>query len=471
MLFNSNEFIIFFISVYFIYWFVLNHNLKFQNLLILVSSYIFYGWWDYRFLLLIFLSTVVDFLVGTKINNTNEKNRKLLIYFSVLFNIGLLGIFKYFNFFIDSFKVILNSLGYYNDNLWTLNVILPVGISFYTFQTLSYTIDIYNNKFQPTKNFLSFASFVSFFPQLVAGPIEKAKNLLPQIEIKRKFNYEQQVDGLRLILWGMFKKVVIADSLGSSVDAIFFDPNNFNGGVLFLGALYFSIQIYCDFSGYSDIAIGLAKNLGIELKSNFNFPYFSKNIRQFWQRWHISLTSWFRDYLYIPLGGSRLGLALSLRNLFIIFVISGLWHGANWTFVMWGLWHCMLYLPFFIMRQNNISIHFNNFRIQNMANYVCVFITFLLVTISWVFFRSESIAQSFEYITRLIFEFELPNLHRSGLRYVILFFIFEWTFRHNNRKLFKIKSNFFRWFVYLFMCVFIIAHFYSNSSSFIYFQF
>lgn len=469
MLFNSYVFIIFFVFVYFFYWFVTYKNLKLQNLLLLLSSYVFYGWWDYRFLILIFLSTIVDYYVGLNLEKRN--NRKLFLYFSIFFNIGLLGIFKYFNFFVESFQLMLSSIGYQSADLWTLKIILPVGISFYTFQTLSYTIDIYNNKLKPTKSFLSFGTFVAFFPQLVAGPIEKAKNLLPQIEISRKFNYKQQVDGLKLILWGMFKKVVIADTLAGSVDTIFYDPNNFNGGVLILGAIYFSIQIYCDFSGYSDIAIGLAKNLGIELKSNFNFPYFSKNIREFWQKWHISLTSWFREYLYFPLGGSKFNLIISIRNLLIIFLVSGLWHGANWTFVFWGLWHCVFYIPFFVLRKYNISLNFKISIFNKFFNFLSINLTFLLITISWIFFRSETISKSFEYLTIMIYEFDIPNLHRAGLRYVFLFFIFEWLFRNNNRELFKFKSHILRWITFCILCVFIIAHFHSNSSNFIYFQF
>jgi alginate O-acetyltransferase complex protein AlgI len=314
--------------VFLLYWFVFQRNLRVQNLLLLISSYVFYGWWDYRFLSLIFLSTVVDYFVGLKIHDSKaKKTKKSYLWISILFNLGLLGFFKYFNFFIDSWIDLLGAFGYEQGSTWTLNVILPVGISFYTFQTMSYCLDIYHGKLKPTKDFISFASFVSFFPQLVAGPIERASNLLPQILTNRIFKYEQGVQGLRLILYGMFKKVVIADSLAPHVDTIFKNYATLNGGVLLLGLIYFSFQIYCDFSGYSDIAIGTSKLFGFELMSNFKFPYFSRDIGEFWRRWHISLSTWFRDYLYIPLGGSKGGKWISIRNIFIIFIVSGFWHG------------------------------------------------------------------------------------------------------------------------------------------------
>ena len=327
MLFNSIEFLIFLPIVFTFYWFIFNKNLSIQNFIILLSSYIFYGWWDYRFLSLIFLSTIVDYIIGLNIpRQESEKLQKLLLYVSILFNVSVLGFFKYYNFFIDSWLSLFSSFGYEIKSIWTLNIILPVGISFYTFQTMSYTIDIYRKKLKPTKDFISFASFVSFFPQLVAGPIERATNLLPQILNKREFRYEQGVQGLRLILWGLFKKVVIADSLSPIVDDIFSNYQDFSGGTLWLGAVYFAFQIYCDFSGYSDIAIGTSKLFGFEIMSNFRFPYFSRNIGEFWRRWHISLSTWFRDYLYIPLGGSKEGKWKSIRNIFVIFIVSGFWH-------------------------------------------------------------------------------------------------------------------------------------------------
>ena len=402
MLFNSIEFLFFLPVVFVLYWFVFSKNLNTQNSVILLSSYFFYGWWDYRFLSLILLSTIVDYLVGLNISKQgSKKKQKLLLLCSVLFNLSVLGFFKYYNFFVDSWVDLFSSLGYQIKSVWTLNIILPVGISFYTFQTMSYTIDIYRKKLKPTKDFISFASFVSFFPQLVAGPIERASNLLPQILKKRVFEYEQGIQGLRLILWGMFKKVVIADTLAPMVDNIFGNYQDLGGGVLWLGAVYFAFQIYCDFSGYSDIAIGTAKLFGFELMSNFRFPYFSRNIGEFWRRWHISLSTWFRDYLYIPLGGSQEGEWKSIRNIFIIFLVSGFWHGANWTFIFWGLFHSILFLPSFIFKTNRkytTSIIAENTLLPSAKEFIQVITTFTLVTIGWVFFRSETITDAFSYL-------------------------------------------------------------------------
>ena len=333
MLFNSFEFLIFLSTVFILYWFVFNKNLRVQNSLIVISSYVFYSFWDYRFLSLIILSTIIDFSIGLNIPKyKSNKVRKLLLWSSVIFNVSVLGFFKYYNFFIDSWIDLFSLVGYEIKSVWTLNIILPVGISFYTFQTISYIIDIYKGKIKPTEDFISFAFFVSYFPQLVAGPIERATNLLPQITRKREFKYEQGVQGLRLILLGMLKKVVIADSLAPIVDDIFSNYQDFDGGVLWLGAVYFAFQIYCDFSGYSDIAIGTSKLFGFEIMSNFKFPYFSRNIGEFWRRWHISLSTWFRDYLYIPLGGSQKGRLVSIRNIVIIFLVSGFWHGASCSY-------------------------------------------------------------------------------------------------------------------------------------------
>ena len=335
MLFNSLEYLFFLPLVFILYWFVFNKSLKIQNTLILISSYIFYGWWDWRFLSLILCSTIVDYYTGLYIDKSvSKKSKKIYLFSSIVFNIGVLAFFKYYNFFIDSWVHMFNSFGYAIQNTWTLKIILPVGISFYTFQTMSYSLDIYYKKLKPTKDFISFASFVSFFPQLVAGPIERASNLLPQILKTRTFSYKQSVDGLKLLLYGMFKKVVIADSLAPFVDNIFSNHQTLDGGTLILGAIYFSFQIYADFSGYSDIAIGTSKLFGFEIMSNFKFPYLSRNIGEFWRRWHISLSTWFRDYLYIPLGGSHKGTKKALRNIFIIFIVSGFWHGANWTFIV-----------------------------------------------------------------------------------------------------------------------------------------
>ncbi len=329
MLFNSIDFAIFLPIVFILYWFVANKNLKLQNLLIVGASYVFYGWWDWRFLSLILFSTIVDYFVGIGLSKQEDPiKRKMLLWTSIIVNLGFLGFFKYYNFFLDNFVTAFSFFGQ-EINANSLNIILPVGISFYTFQTLSYSIDVYRRKLEPTKNFIIFAAFVSFFPQLVAGPIERATHLLPQFYSKRNFDYSKAVDGMRQILWGLFKKIVIADNCAKYANIIFNNSDDYSGSTLVLGALFFTFQIYCDFSGYSDIAIGTSRLFGFDLMRNFNFPYFSRDIAEFWRRWHISLSTWFRDYLYIPLGGSRGGIWMKIRNTFIIFIVSGFWHGAN----------------------------------------------------------------------------------------------------------------------------------------------
>ena len=475
MLFNSIEFLLFLPTVFVLYWFVFNQNLKGQNLLILLSSYVFYGWWDYRFLSLIFLSTIVDYIIGLNIHKQDsERKQKLLLWCSVLFNLSVLGFFKYYNFFVDSWIDLFGSIGYEIKSIWTLNIILPVGISFYTFQTMSYTIDIYRKKLDPTKDFISFASFVSFFPQLVAGPIERATTLLPQILYKREFKYEQGVQGLRLILWGMFKKVVIADSLAPLVDDIFTNYNDYGGGTLWLGAIYFAFQIYCDFSGYSDISIGTSKLFGFELMSNFKFPYFSRNIGEFWRRWHISLSTWFRDYLYIPLGGSKEGKWKSIRNIFVIFLVSGFWHGANWTFIFWGIFHSILFLPSFIFNTNRkytTSIIAENTFLPSPKELIQVGVTFILVTIGWVFFRSETIGDSFNYLNQMLFEVNIPNQFRSGILNIIVLTIIDYLIRKDERVIFK-TSFVYRYLLYVILFLLIVFSSMENSvEEFIYFQF
>lgn len=387
MLFNSLEFLIFLPTIFFLYWFIFNKGLFSQNLFILLSSYLFYGWWDYRFLSLIFFSTIVDFFVGKKIHFSKDiKERKFYLALSLFINLGILGFFKYFNFFIDSFIDLVTITGYSLENQWTLKIILPVGISFYTFQTMSYSLDIFRREIKPVNDFIAFASFVSFFPQLVAGPIERAKALLPQMMKKRSFDYLQAFFGLRLIIWGMFKKVVVADSLARYIDIFYANPNDFIGLPSIVAMIFFTFQIYCDFSGYSDIAIGTARLFGIHLNRNFNIPYISTSFTEFWKRWHISLSSWFRDYVYISLGGNRVVQFLNYRNLIITFMVSGLWHGANYTFVVWGAIHGFLLI---------IEKYFKDLKLDFSINRILkITLTFFITNVTWVFFRSDNVSQA-----------------------------------------------------------------------------
>jgi len=481
MLFNSLEFLIFLPIVFFFYWTILSKNLNIQNSFILLSSYIFYGWWDWRYLSLIAMSTILDYFAGLKIYNSIEnKTKKFYLWISIFFNLSVLCFFKYFNFFINSWIDLLRLIGFEKQYTTLFKIIIPVGISFYTFQTMSYSLDIYYKRLKPYKNFISFATFVSFFPQLVAGPIERAKNLLPQINKARFFSYMQGIEGLRLILWGLFKKVVIADSLSMHVNMIFEDYTAYNGGVLFLGLIYFSFQIYCDFSGYSDIAIGTAKLLGLELMSNFKSPYFAKSLPEFWKRWHISLSTWFRDYLYIPLGGSKKGKIITIKNLFIVFVISGMWHGASWTFLIWGLVHVIFYIPY-ILRP---SKHFHENDLNNRKRFLKflkrifqVGATYFFTTISWVFFRSENINDALGYLINTFQNFDLPNSNRGGIPFILLLIFIEKYVHKNERDLFSIKwmrskkiKQLLRIFIYYGM-VSSVIHFSKFEKPFIYFQF
>jgi D-alanyl-lipoteichoic acid acyltransferase DltB (MBOAT superfamily) len=352
MLFNSLDFAIFLPLVFVIYWFVLGKKLRLQNAFVLLASYVFYGWWDWRFLSLLVISTLVDYVVGRQMLIIKDGvKRKLLLILSLGVNLGMLGFFKYYNFFVESFTQAFTLFGQ-DLNPQTLKIILPVGISFYTFQTLSYSIDIYRRKLEPTRDFVAFSAFVSFFPQLVAGPIERASNLLPQFYTKRQFESSNAVDGLRQILWGLFKKMVIADRCAVFANEIFNNSADYSGFVLVLGAIFFAFQIYGDFSGYSDIAIGTARLFGFNLMQNFAFPYFSRDIAEFWRRWHISLSTWFRDYVYIPLGGSKGKAIIVLRNTLIVFVVSGFWHGANLTFIFWGLLNAIYFVPLLLGKAN-----------------------------------------------------------------------------------------------------------------------
>ncbi len=482
MLFNSIDFAIFFFFVFLLYWFVTNRSLKLQNLLIVIASYVFYGWWDWRFLSLILFSTLIDYSIGRLLEKEMvDRKRKLYLWISILVNLGFLGFFKYYNFFLDNF---ISAFSFFGSEISpnSLNIILPVGISFYTFQTLSYTIDVYREKLKPTRNFLAFAAFVSFFPQLVAGPIERATNLLPQFYRKRSFKYDKAVDGLRQILWGMFKKVVIADNCAEYANAIFNNSGDYNGSALVLGSLFFAFQIYGDFSGYSDIAIGTSRLFGFNLRRNFAFPYFSRDIAEFWRRWHISLSTWFRDYLYIPLGGSRGGTSMKIRNTFIIFVVSGFWHGANWTFIVWGALNAIYFLPLLLLKQNrqNLEIVAKDKVFPIFLEFGAMLLTFSLTLVAWIFFRAKSVGAAWLYLKGIFTHslFSSPNVDMGqSPQYFVFFLLFfvviEWFGRSNEYALEKFAFGWkrpFRWMFYSGLILVIIL-LRGNQQEFIYFQF
>jgi alginate O-acetyltransferase complex protein AlgI len=484
MLFNSIQFLIFLPIVFFLYWFVANKSLKSQNVLLLASSYFFYSCWDWRFLFLLIFSTVLDYFTGIKMSGSQTKGaRKFWFWLSIVVNAGFLGIFKYYNFFITSFAAAISHLGLRLDP-WTIHVILPVGISFYTFHGLSYVIDVYNGKIKPERNFIDYSLFVSFFPLLVAGPIERATHLLPQIQKKRVFDYSQAIDGIRQALWGMFKKVVIADSCAIYVNQIYANSASYSGSVHVLGGIFFAFQIYCDFSGYSDIALGVARLFGIELLRNFSYPYFSRNIAEFWRRWHISLSSWFRDYLYIPLGGSRGGAWMKVRNVLIIFLVSGFWHGANWTFIIWGLLNALLILPSVLMNTNraNLDIVARGRSLPSVRETFSMLGTFGLTVFAWMIFRSENMPVAVQYISKIFSRslFKIPYFPGIGncyplLALILLFLLIEWRGREKD---YAIKDFGFSWprpfrwtFYYALLFVLYYYALSGSNSQFIYFQF
>jgi alginate O-acetyltransferase complex protein AlgI len=412
MLFNSIEYLLFLPIVLFLYWFVFGGDYKRQNILIIIASYIFYGWWDWRFLSLIILSTVIDYYCGKKIAESKYFKKKLYLSISIISNLGILMYFKYSGFFLDSLYEILGMVGYYSPQTWSLDIILPVGISFYTFQTMSYSIDIYRSKIFPTQDFFAFAFYVSFFPQLVAGPIERAGDMLKQITQNRETTWKESVYALHLIIWGLFKKVVVADSLSIWVDRIFNSYELYGSFTLIVGVLFFSLQIYCDFSGYSTIAIGTAKLFGINLIENFNYPYLARNITEFWKRWHISLSTWFKDYIFIPLGGSRVGPQKRIVNIFITFGVSGLWHGANMTFILWGIAHAFMYMINIIFTRSKKMINApisQNHLSTSMMKSINTIITFTFVSLAWVLFRSDSISDSVLFYLRLFGRINVSN--------------------------------------------------------------
>lgn len=476
MLFNSLEFAVFLPIVFFLYWFAVGRNLRLQNLFIVGVSYLFYGWWDWRFLILIAFTTLCSYLSGTLIEKYRDKRHaKTIAAANIVLNLLILCLFKYFNFFSENLAKLFEVFGAELD--WvTLDFLLPVGISFYTFQALSYTIDVYKRKIEPTHDPAAFFAFVSFFPQLVAGPIERATHLLPQFYVKRRFDYAKAVDGMRQILWGLFKKMVVADNCATVVNQIFDNYQDQSGSTLVLGAVLFTFQIYGDFSGYSDIAIGTARLFGIDLMRNFNFPYFSRDIAEFWRRWHISLTTWFRDYIYIPLGGSRGTKWESFRNTMVIFLVSGLWHGANWTFIAWGAYHALLFAPLLLLGKNRKykDVVAENRVLPSFRELGQMLATFALVVFGWIIFRAESIGQAADYIGRIFNRslFSMPSgLGKKALLFAAILMVVEWPGRRNQFALQRMpRQTWLRYTIYYLVAAAIL--FCSGSGvAFIYFQF
>jgi alginate O-acetyltransferase complex protein AlgI len=481
VLFNSFEFLVFLPIVFLLYWFVFKRTLQLQNILLLLASYFFYGWWSWKFLLLLALSTILDYLYGFWVASPNRKKATLFLWLSIINNLGILGVFKYYNFFAQQFQQLFDQFGFHTNPV-LIQVALPVGISFYTFHGMSYVFDIYRGRQIPVKSFVDYAVFVSFFPLLVAGPIERANHLLPQVQRNRLFSYTQAVEGCRLIIWGLFKKVVIADQLATIVDPIFAHYQSYNGVTLVLGAIAFSFQIYGDFSGYSDIALGTAKLFGFELLSNFKFPYFSRDVAEFWRRWHISLSSWFRDYLYIPLGGSKKGKIKAIRNTFIIFLVSGFWHGASWNFIFWGGFHACGFLPLLLLNRNRkyvSTVVAENSIIPSFKELFQMIRTFLFVTIAWVFFRANGLAQAVNYLKRIAYDIftntsQFSNLPKEIiiLLYITPLLMVDWWLRRDERIL-KMPSKINSFIIYAFLATSILYQLFMTQQepSFIYFQF
>lgn len=482
MPFNSLDFAIFLPIVFAVYWLIGSQNRKTQNLFLLAASYLFYGWWDWRFLFLILISSIADYCIGLKMATTEgQRARRGLLVSSLGINLGLLCVFKYYNFFItgfvDAFSVFGKELP-----IQGLDIILPVGISFYTFQTLSYTIDIYREKIRPTRDVVEFFTFVAFFPQLVAGPIERAADLLPQFKKERIFDPVLASDGLRQILWGLFMKVAVADNCAVIANQVFDSPASYPGSVLALGTFFFAIQIYGDFAGYSNIAIGTSRLFGFRLKQNFAFPYFSRDIAEFWRRWHISLTSWFRDYVYIPLGGNRGSTFFNYRNILAVFLISGFWHGANWTFIFWGLIHTLFFLPlvFFNRHKHHTDSVAMGKVLPSFPDVLKISLTFILVCFSWIFFRAESLGEGFDYALRMISTFHhtpgqfLAFIDDCDEPFTLLVFMIlvEWFQRERGHglDLSAVKFRPLRYVIY-YAVIILIYRYGTEEQDFIYFQF
>lgn len=477
MFFNSLAFAIFLPIVFVLYWFVFNKNKTTQNTLLIIASYYFYSCWDWRFLFLLVFSTFLDYYTGIRIEKSKKENgRKFWFWLSIGINLGFLGVFKYYNFFTASFAELLNGVGL-KTSPFLLDVVLPVGISFYTFHGLSYVIDIYYKRIKAEYNFVDYSLFVSYFPLLVAGPIERATHLLPEIKEKRNFDFEQAKAGIYQLIWGLVKKVVIADTCATYANAIFDNYSSMNSWSLILGAVYFAFQIYGDFSGYSDMALGMSKLFGLELLRNFNYPYFSRDIAEFWRRWHISLSSWFRDYLYIPLGGSKGGMWMKIRNTFIIFLVSGFWHGANWTYVVWGGINALYFLPLLLRKanRNNINTVVLDKSWESIRVIANILLTFALSCIAWVFFRAKTITDAFLYLKKMFTNghFDMQYLANERYNYellimILLFVTVEWN---NRTKEEPISGKYQSIKLALCLAAILALGTYSDYKEFIYFQF
>lgn len=477
MFFNSLHFAAFLPIVFLLYWFVFNKNKSWQNSLLIIASYYFYACWDWRFLFLLVFSTLLDYFSGIQIEKSKSvKESKFWFWLSIIINLGFLGVFKYYNFFATSFTELINGFGFQVNPL-LIKVILPVGISFYTFHGLSYVIDIYYKRIKAETNFIDYSLFVSYFPLLVAGPIERATHLLPQVKVKREFNFQKAKEGVHQIIWGLVKKVVIADSCAMYANEVFNNQEQMNSLSLVLGAIYFAFQIYGDFSGYSDIALGTSKLFGIDLLKNFNFPYFSRDIAEFWRRWHISLSSWFRDYLYIPLGGSKGGKWMQVRNTFIIFLVSGFWHGANWTFIAWGLINAIYFLPLLLLNKNRSNLEDINFKwnVEGLRTILNILLTFSITTFAWIFFRAKSISDALLYIKNMFTNLNFDIQYLSNERYapellllIGVFVLFEWFHKYKTEPISGKYEN-----IKLLLCIMAILALgvFSDYKEFIYFQF
>lgn len=472
MLFNSFEFLVFLPLFFGFYWFVFKNSLQMQNIFVFVASYFFYAWWDWRFLFLITLSSSFGFLFGLFVERLAPKQQKVFLSIVITINLLFLGVFKYYNFFVTSFESLFMSLGYQMD-LVTLNVLLPAGISFYTFHNISYIVDVYRKDIKPTKDPIIYLSFMSYFPQLIAGPIQRAKDLIPQFEKKREFRYSQAVEGLQQALWGFFKKIVIADNCATLVNEIFAKHESLSVVELFLGIFYFAWQIYGDFSGYTDIALGVSKLFGINLTTNFKTPYFARTIPEFWRKWHISLTTWFKDYLYIPLGGNQKGFTRTIMNTLIIFLVSGIWHGANWTFVIWGLLNALFFIPYLIFPALNIKR--KEYVLSDVLN---IAFTFLLICFSWIFFRAETIHEGLSYAEHLFSAQLFPGSFNYFSPYkvmplLVIFISMEFfLFKVDGYRYVASKKTWLNWLVYIVLIVTILYNIqFFTESQFIYFQF